>query len=149
MSENFIPEHGHLTEEDIRQYVQDEMPRNEVRRVDAHLEECLLCSDALEGVMSLQVVDFEQIMTSLDDKIDGKYTTASRPYQIQPVKSLNSAFGGGLLRRLFWWLRLLVFGSFHSPTLLQKSRLTQPLIPLLNQVNQIIRNHNNLLMHQF
>ncbi len=87
MSENFIPKHGHLTEEDIRQYVQDEMPRADVRRVDAHLEECPLCSDAIEGAMTLQAADFEQVMASLENKIEAKYIP--QPYQIHAVKRFS------------------------------------------------------------
>jgi hypothetical protein len=44
---------GCLREETILEYIQDKLPGDAIRKVEMHLADCPLCSDALEGYMEM------------------------------------------------------------------------------------------------
>ena len=69
-------------------YLRDGCTREEAQLVDAHLANCPLCSDAMEGAMSLPMVDLERHLASLDAKIVEKYPSVLKEKTVlKPVRT--------------------------------------------------------------
>lgn len=69
-------------------YLRDGCTREEAQLVDAHLEHCPLCSDAMEGAMSLPMVVLEGHLASLDAKIVEKYPSVLKEKTVlKPVRT--------------------------------------------------------------
>ncbi len=70
-----------LTESQFMRYLNDEVTPNEARLMDRHLATCALCSDAIEGAMSVQASDFQHTTHQLDNKF--KTTPVMREKTLQ------------------------------------------------------------------
>jgi tetratricopeptide (TPR) repeat protein len=103
-----------ISHEELRQYLSGRMAREGQRRVENHLLDCPLCSDAVEGVeeagshLTDDLEDFE----AFSQKLPGQFTTA-KVRQLQP---------GGYLRQALAVAAMLVVGavayfSFFNKTL--------------------------------
>jgi hypothetical protein len=70
---NIVPaDEDCLSQDQLSRYVQDDCNLEEMRWIDRHLSRCPLCTDAMEGVMSSDMVDFESVMSRVEMKIDAK-----------------------------------------------------------------------------
>ncbi|MEO0043458.1 MAG: hypothetical protein RL329_2906 [Bacteroidota bacterium] len=70
---NIVPaDEDCLSQDQLSRYVQDDCNLEEMRWIDRHLLRCPLCTDAMEGVMSSDMVDFESVMSRVEMKIDAK-----------------------------------------------------------------------------
>ncbi|MEY4904856.1 MAG: hypothetical protein RLZZ292_2671, partial [Bacteroidota bacterium] len=70
-----------LTETQFMRYLNDEVTSIEARQIDRHLAHCALCSDAIEGAMSVQPTDFQHTTHQLDNKF--KTTPVMREKTLQ------------------------------------------------------------------
>jgi hypothetical protein len=64
-----VPNDNCLTPEQTQRYLQDESSPAEMRAIDRHLEQCPLCSDALEGLMQLPTAQLKTSFSSIQTKI--------------------------------------------------------------------------------
>jgi anti-sigma factor RsiW len=76
-----VPDANCLTPDQIVRYLQDETSPVETRAVDRHLEQCPLCSDALEGAMQLPTAQLAETFSGIKAKISDKYVieTVEKP----------------------------------------------------------------------
>jgi anti-sigma factor RsiW len=64
-----VPNDNCLTPEKILRYLQDETSPAEMRAIDRHIEQCPLCSDALEGLMHIPTAQLKTSFSSIQTKI--------------------------------------------------------------------------------
>ncbi len=81
-----------LTETQFMRYLNDEVNAIEARQIDRHLASCALCSDAMEGAMSVQPSDFQHTTLNLDNNF--KTTPVMREKTLQFLTQPS--------RKLFW-----------------------------------------------
>jgi TolA-binding protein len=55
-----------LTEAQLMRYLNDEVTASEARQIDRHLAHCALCSDAMEGALSVESTNFKHTTLNLD-----------------------------------------------------------------------------------
>ena len=73
---NIVPaDEDCLSQDQLSRYVQDECRLEEMRWIDRHLLNCPMCSDAVEGAMSSDMIDFQSVMSRVEAKIDTKVNT--------------------------------------------------------------------------
>jgi TolA-binding protein len=64
-----VPNDNCLTPEKILRYLQDESSPAEMRAIDRHLDDCPMCSDAIEGAMALPISQLKESFTNIQAKI--------------------------------------------------------------------------------
>lgn len=67
-----VPNDNCLTPDQILRYLQDESSPLEMRGVDSHLQQCPMCSDAVEGAMTLPTAELTQAFSRIQTKISDK-----------------------------------------------------------------------------
>jgi len=95
-SQNLFNPSGCLTMEAINRYHNDHLHERELQLVKAHLQDCEICSDAVEGYKILPDQDRQsQILFSLRKKIKSKYSsgtgTGSKGKRLNPTLAYISA----------------------------------------------------------
>ena len=99
-----------IPEKVLLAYLEGKLVAPQMHVVEKHLLGCEFCSDALEGLKSMQPGRSREIIDELNAKIDntvsgrtsgaGKVVPFSRYYRIAAVISLFILFGGG-----YWYLK--------------------------------------------
>lgn len=69
---------GHLTEEQLLRYQTEQMPHAELHRVEQHLLDCALCSDALEGLVLLPPQQQQAAVAEIKARIARQTSSADR-----------------------------------------------------------------------
>ena len=67
-----VPNDNCLTPNQILRYLQDETSLLEMRGIDRHIEQCPMCSDAVEGAMALPTAELTQAFSRIQTKISDK-----------------------------------------------------------------------------
>ena len=96
----------HLSQDQLMRYQQERMDDAEMHRVERHLLECELCSDALEGMELLSAKQAEHALHDLKGRLAarlGEQKSTSRPlyWQIGVAASVLLLAGA-----VFYWLNL-------------------------------------------
>lgn len=55
--EKYISEPGCLTERTLRDYLEGELPVEDIRKVERHLSHCVLCQEAVDGLKEVEDLD--------------------------------------------------------------------------------------------
>ena len=64
----------HLTNKEIRSYLSDDLPDVEMHRIEKHLLDCELCSEAMDGIAMVDESSMNTIVADLNTQIDNKTT---------------------------------------------------------------------------
>jgi TolA-binding protein len=73
---NIVPtDEDCLSQDQLSRYIQEDCRLEEMRWIDRHLLNCPMCSDAVEGAMLSDMVDYQSVMSRLDDKIETRVNT--------------------------------------------------------------------------
>ena len=106
--QNILDHRNCIPEDKLLEYIAGRLSPQEANRVEQHLLECELCSDALEGLKMLHPDKSKEITAELNRKIDarlenvkgGKVVQFSSFYRIAAILVLAALFGGG-----YWLVR--------------------------------------------
>ncbi|MBL7813868.1 MAG: hypothetical protein JNL70_02595 [Saprospiraceae bacterium] len=104
---NVVPNEKCLTEVQLLRYLHDECSVAEEKAIDRHLTHCPMCSDALEGAMSLNAARLERSLKHLDTKINEEYSPKTpiidekKPIQATTEPTMT-VVQGGKSRRWLW-----------------------------------------------
>jgi TolA-binding protein len=86
---NIVPaDEDCLSQDQLSRYVQEDCNLEEMRWIDRHLLNCPMCSDAVEGVMLSDMIDFQLVMSRVEAKIDDKVNTTWTPKMDTPIVSI-------------------------------------------------------------
>ena len=82
-----------LSKNQLLQYIQQKLDRDEVYLVESHLNDCTLCSDAIDGLMEEDILQSEQtiaeIKTDINEQIKMRYPTAANNAGLSYTKNVN------------------------------------------------------------
>jgi len=106
--QNILDHQDCIPEDKLLEYIAGALSPQEANRVEQHLLECELCSDALEGLKMLHRDKSKEITGELNRKIDerlknvkgGKVLQFGSFYRIAAILVLAALFGGG-----YWLVR--------------------------------------------
>jgi len=107
--QNIIDHQDCISEERLLGYIEGKLSPQEANRVEQHLLECELCSDALEGLKMLPPDKAREITADLHSKIDqrvetgkgGKVLPFGSFYRIAAIIVLVALVGGG-----YWLMKI-------------------------------------------
>src|SRR3954469_2483558 len=101
--QNMLDHQDCISEGRMLEYIAGKLSSQEANRVEQHLLECELCSDALEGLKLLHPDKVRAITAELNDKIDQRLESAKSAkmiplgsfYRIAAAIEIVALAGGG------------------------------------------------------
>ena len=85
--ENIFKERNCLTQEEIKQYLQEQLSKDKHFEVENHLADCPFCSDAIEGFETVDnLEEVEELLGEIDDAFMEKIAP---PPKLSPKKDLS------------------------------------------------------------
>lgn len=107
--QNILDHQDCIPEEKLLSYIEGSLSQQEANRVEQHLLECELCSDALEGLRMLHPDKVRAITAELNNKIDQRLDSSKGAkvlpfgsfYRIAAIFVLAALVGGG-----YWLMKM-------------------------------------------
>ncbi len=100
LTQNIVPEERCLTQDEALRYANGVVSREEARRLDAHLNHCPFCTDAIDGLMLLPIADAQQSLKNIQKFGDDEHKNVQTKDNVEKTVLTASKSGS----RIRFWL---------------------------------------------